>query len=436
MMKLGKIAAYAVVFLTLLCAWSFAVYYVATGGQGLGKLTKPVLNFARLPMEVKTVLESPEVADDKPFIFREIPKNFHPINKLDYDLFGTMSFYNKNDNVWEIRLLNFRNDKTEYEWKYTEKYFNKSNRQFKNSIPKNSLVLPDKSIVGRMSYTPNLFRLDSLSNIVWQNEDLKYHHSLMMDDEGNLWACASNIINNQKTEFTGGLVHNFNDKMLTYREDYVVNIDIETGDILFKKGVAELLLENGLKSILYGGPLIDPIHLNDVQPVLEDGTFWKKGDVFLSIRNRSLVLLYRPSTNEIIKLIQGPFVNQHDVDIVEDGVISIFNNNYISNESVEGEVRFAEPDTLHNSEVVLYNFFQNSFSIYSEKVFKLHKIRTASQGLSEFISNGDLFVEEQNNGVVYVIREDELIFKQIFLVDEGKYIMHPTWIQLYETLPY
>ena len=71
----------------------------------------------------------------------------------------------------------------------------------------------------------------------------------------------------------------------------------------------------------------DPIHLNDIQPVNFDGEFWKKGDVFLSLRHQSMVLLYRPSTNEIIWKGTGPFFHQHDVDILDNHRISIFNNN-------------------------------------------------------------------------------------------------------------
>ena len=56
-----------------------------------------------------------------------------------------------------------------------------------------------------------------------------------------------------------------------------------------------------------------------------DGKFWKSGDVFLSLRNQSMILLYRPSTNKIIWKGTGPFFRQHDVDVLNDHKISIFN---------------------------------------------------------------------------------------------------------------
>ena len=71
----------------------------------------------------------------------------------------------------------------------------------------------------------------------------------------------------------------------------------------------------------------DPLHLNDIEPLLSDGRHWKKGDLFISLRNRSTVLLYRPLTNKIMRTIQGSFYGQHDVDVISDSTISIFNNN-------------------------------------------------------------------------------------------------------------
>ena len=70
----------------------------------------------------------------------------------------------------------------------------------------------------------------------------------------------------------------------------------------------------------------DPIHLNDIEPVLADGPYWKKGDLFLSLRNVSAVMLYRPSTDEIVWIKRGPWIAQHDVDILDDHRIGIYDN--------------------------------------------------------------------------------------------------------------
>jgi hypothetical protein len=71
----------------------------------------------------------------------------------------------------------------------------------------------------------------------------------------------------------------------------------------------------------------DPTHLNDIQPVLADGPYWKKGDLFVSLRNISSIMLYRPSTDQIVWMKRGPWLSQHDVDILDDHRISVYDNN-------------------------------------------------------------------------------------------------------------
>ena len=79
-----------------------------------------------------------------------------------------------------------------------------------------------------------------------------------------------------------------------------------------------------LSNVYYGD---DPIHLNDIEPVNFDSNHWLKGDIFLSIRSLSLIILYRPSTNKVIWYKQGPWRFQHDIDIIDEGTIAIFDNN-------------------------------------------------------------------------------------------------------------
>ncbi|MEL1227301.1 MAG: arylsulfotransferase family protein, partial [Candidatus Neomarinimicrobiota bacterium] len=117
-----------------------------------------------------------------------------------------------------------------------------------------------------------------------------------------------------------------------FYDDAIVKLSPES-EILFEKSVSQIFIENNLEYLLFahGNDYeADPIHLNDIQPVDFDGEFWKKGDVFLSLRSQSMVLLYRPSTNEIIWKGTGPFFNQHDVDIIDNHRISVFNNRSIN----------------------------------------------------------------------------------------------------------
>ena len=112
-----------------------------------------------------------------------------------------------------------------------------------------------------------------------------------------------------------------------------------------------------------------------------------------------MIVLYRPSNNKIIWKIQGPFFNQHDVDILDDHRISIFNNRmqklHDQKLSVDG-----------NNEVIIYNFKNGEFSTYLKNSMIKNDVRTRNQGLIEILPNGDLFVEEQNFGRTLYFNSD------------------------------
>ena len=110
-----------------------------------------------------------------------------------------------------------------------------------------------------------------------------------------------------------------------------------------------------------------------------------------------MVFLYRPSTNKIIWK-SNKFFHQHDVDILNDHEISVFENNakkFVNGGLVDG----------HN-EVIIYNFKTNQYSSYLEKSLIKNDIRTIGQGRSEILPNGDLFMEETDAGRILFFDDD------------------------------
>jgi hypothetical protein len=196
-------------------------------------------------------------------------------------------------------------------------------------------------------------KIDACSNLVFQNTHDTFHHSIETDIDGNIWVPSHIYPQTLTIEKVGRMT--FIDK--GFADDAIVKLS-PNGEILFEKSVSQIFINNGLEYLLFsvGDRLfdIDPIHLNDIQPINFDGEFWKKGDIFLSLRHQSMVLLYRPSTNEIIWKGTGTFFHQHDIDILDNHRISIFNNN--SKDFVDGDVVDG-----HN-EVIIYDFKTNEYS--------------------------------------------------------------------------
>ena len=229
-----------------------------------------------------------------------------------------------------------------------------------------------------------LVKIDYCSKLLWVNDNNNYHHSNNIDHEGNYWVPSRMYPYAVDKEIVS-------DQYGKYIDDSIAKIS-PNGKILYQKSVSQILIEHGYKSLIFGidSYYRDPIHLNDIEPALNDGPFWNRGDVFLSLRDRSLILHYRPQSNQLINLISGPFLKQHDVDIISDKEISIFNNNNIN--TFRGDMN------LSNSEVVIYNFENNQFSQKFANSMAENNVITETQGLSDILKDGSLMVEEQNYG--------------------------------------
>lgn len=114
-----------------------------------------------------------------------------------------------------------------------------------------------------------------------------------------------------------------------FRDDGIVVLSPE-GELIHSIGLTELFSINNLLEIIYTAGLeTDPFHLNSVYPAKTNFGIIKKGDLLLSLRHQSMLLIYRPSTLKIIWYKIGPWINQHSAKFDDDGKIYLFNNNVI-----------------------------------------------------------------------------------------------------------
>jgi hypothetical protein len=424
MRNIIKITSKFILVIAFLSVFAFLVGHAREGGNKLGIFTMPIIEFSEFPALVKEVFRK-----SFPSIFKSenFDPDFQPSNNLEYDVIATTAHYNKSK--WIISLTNLKNDSIIFRWYLKEKeYLKTTDRVLANSGPKGPILLKDKSIIFALTGTFNLFRLDKQSKIIWHNTDHLFHHSINMDKEGNVWACTRKII--EFSKYIDG----------EYLDDYITKIDVENGNTLYNKSVREILIDNDLAYLVYGigdevslaSFKVDPLHLNDIEPVLKDGPYWKAGDLFLSFRHRSTILLYRPSTNLVLRVIAGPFLNQHDIDIQSDSIISIFNNNVSNFPSKIYSNLIAELQPITNplwnktSNVLKYNFSDSTFTPIYQGQFIENKIKTQTNGLHHILSNGDMFVESYKDGKVYIFNENEVLLK--------KYMNEVHWTRIYENI--
>lgn len=256
-----------------------------------------------------------------------------------------------------------------------------------------------------------LYKLDENSKIAWKSEET-VHHSIELDEEGNIWTCSVNW---------GHPLAKAN----RFREDAVLCLDAN-GARVHLYSLSDILAENDLlERLLAATPSreldwgLDPYHLNDVLPVRSDGKFWKKGDVFLSLRNKSLVIQYRPQDGSIVWRQQGPWLSQHDVNVVNDSVISVFNNNVPMMHDKLSEA---------GSNIACFDFAEGTTQYFGQGLFA-----SKSEGRQINTVNGQLLVEETNKGIYLLLDSTGALLCRFYIpyYANPSHAMNPTWSRLY-----
>ena len=333
------------------------------------------LNLYKLKNEIKLITKHKDKKRFKQFIENKrnallvLPRYDHSLRRsvvdiVDLNNFEVLHTYKHDIEAMNAQVINIK--------EFPDLRIADSPTRFEYRHP---LLLEDGSIISDSDYSVG-FKIDFCSNLQWINDEEKFHHSKMLDHENNIWVGGQM---NPKSYY----VKKYSTKF--FRDDSIIKINTN-GKILFNKSITKILIENRLVDTNFlKNKYSDPIHLNDIEPAFTDTEYWKQGDVFLSLRHQSSIIHYRPSTNKVINYITGPFAQQHDVDIISDKEISIFNNNNFYNNN-------------EYSEVLIYNFETKTFEKLFNNQLQKENFKTSSQGLSHILKDGSLLVEEQNHG--------------------------------------
>jgi hypothetical protein len=251
------------------------------------------------------------------------------------------------------------------------------------------------------------FRVDPCGKPLWVIQDAVYHHSTEADAEGNLWIPST---------FERSSIASVDDK---FQDNRISEIS-PSGKLLFARSVTQILIRHGYANWLFSIPYDDPTHLNDIQPVLADGPFWKKGDLFVSLRNISTIMLYRPSTDEIVWLKRGPWIAQHDVDILDDHRISVYDNDAQARTS-------GTPLIAGSSQVMVYDFATGKISLPLQRAMNDNSVRTLTEGLFTRLPDGSSLIEDPNEGRLLIFRADGATAAQYINRAKDGWLYHLGW---------
>jgi hypothetical protein len=268
------------------------------------------------------------------------------------------------------------------------------------------VVLDDGDIVYNYEHL-GLVRLDLCGQVVWR---LPYrtHHSIHMDDDGDLWVSA------QLNRVDAGAYPNYKPEFV---EPMILEVS-QDGKIKREIPVMRVLRDGGLSGLLYMSATKqrdtsvtgDTMHLNDVEPFsssMRPGVF-APGDLMVSLRNVNTVFVFTPATGRIKRVWTGDFVRQHDPDFVDGNTISVLDNNNVGPEAGGRRSRILLLSAATGNRVVYYTGGEG------------RPFYTDIMGRSQWLPNGNLLISESMKGRAFEIdRNGRVVWEYVNLVGDG-----------------
>lgn len=245
-------------------------------------------------------------------------------------------------------------------------------------------------------------KLDKCSNLVWRS-DRPMHHSITDAGDGKFWIpghisahdtppeylpsalTADDIENLIGDDFTG-----FNNTVLLVGADGKVERELSVLEAVYKAGL-EAAIYSSLREVT-----TDPTHLNDIdvvtQPLADKIDGVEAGDLLLSLREMSMLVIIDPVDGHIKWHKQGQWFRQHDPDITPDGKIEIFNNRSktISQNRVNSQIVSYDPATDKTD--VLYPVDDANTEFFTDFM-----------GAHQALGNGNRLILESAAGRVFEI---------------------------------
>ncbi len=265
--------------------------------------------------------------------------------------------------------------------------------------------------VGDSPYGYGMVKLDKKSKPIWKNLD-HFHHDFDVGDDGHIY----------------GLTHAYRTAPIAgadqfeppFLDDYLTVVDADDGRTLKKISILDAIARSPYRRLLWRVhyySLEDPLHTNAVD-FLDAGRARAlarklpqaaRGQVLLSFRELAggSVALLDVDKEEIVWVSRGPWIAQHDPDILPDGDLLVFDN--LGHFGPGGTSRVIEVDPATGG-------ITWSYTGTGQQPLE-SSIRSAQQRLA----NGNTLITESNGGrLLEVTGQGDIVWEYINPVRAGK----------------
>lgn len=237
-----------------------------------------------------------------------------------------------------------------------------------------------------------------------------FHHSIESDANGDLWVCGAvtpESISNPKLK-----PRHCNN---VFEDQALVKVS-HSGKILQLISVADLILNEGLEYLLYGSsnPKVnfDPIHLNQITPIINDSGVFKKGQILVSLRNISTILLIDPDSQSVVWHGSGNWMNQHCSIPIGPSTFSVLDNHSFASGEYWLNPAWRTRIVTHNIETGRTSEIQ----VNHESAKFLH---IPIEGRALPVGSDSWMIEDCLQGTIMIFKNQDLIFKWSNLYPDG-----------------
>lgn len=195
-----------------------------------------------------------------------------------------------------------------------------------------ALPQPDGSLVVNF-YMAGLAKLDRCGKVLWTLKR-QTHHILVPGKAGTFWVPAGTWYEETPPRLEPMEAPFYENGILHVGADGKVLREISFLEVLLKDDLHAVMSSTGQLNPLQdsGFDSEDPLHMNDINIVTAEQSAKipgiEEGNILVSARNLDLLVAFDPETLKVTWYQVGPWLRQHDPEILSDGRISVFNNNY------------------------------------------------------------------------------------------------------------
>ena len=244
--------------------------------------------------------------------------------------------------------------------------------------------------VGDTPYGYGLVKLDRDSEVVWTYWG-RTHHDIDIGPDGRIYALTHDLVDEP--------LQGFENLASPRLDDFLVVLSPE-GEELRKISLIHRVAASEYLHLLHtvsAYAIADPLHANTVKLITEEAAasfaFGEAGQILLSFRELGAIGVLDLESEELVWATRGPWLGQHDPDILPNGNVLLFDN-YGNYKKPEGPSRVIEFDPLTMAIVWQY-------AGTAEWPFE-SAIRSSQQRLA----NGNTLITESSGGRVLEVTQD------------------------------